>query len=282
MQGVGVPMGLENKIEAIMAADFKTARDLMPATIKQAVQVGVPMSIISQATDKLLGYIEHELIILAAMVNVDQRLNIQGHQLPVIAQELYNNFKAESMEDISVCFRRGSTGAYGEIYRLDAAVISGWMRHYLEEKYQVIESNMMAEKETFYSVKKSDKPEEQRNPERNLLAAMETVLYGKDPGIDLSKHLKPEELKEVEEARKKSIGMKPENNAEDNAYQRYKLERQANPTFQDLLMKAATNFYQEKGGYKELKMFKDETTGTYCLAESESDAEQIYKIATEQ
>jgi hypothetical protein len=289
MPGGMVPMGLEIKIDAIKCADFKTARALMPTTIQKAVIEGVPMSVVVKAAEgimpaeNIIGYIEHELIILSAMVNIDQRLNIQPHQLQVIAQELYNEFKAESMEDISVCFRRGATGKYGEIYRLDGAVISGWMRAYMEEKYQVIEANLMAEKETFHLVKRSTAPKDQPNPQRNLLSLLQTVIEGKDPGVDIAKYLKPEEMEEVKRSQLLPLKANDGNNANLNAFQRFKLERkkerEEHKKFQDKLHKISSEFYEGKGQFGDIKTYEDDK-GFYILAASEADAEEIYKRAT--
>lgn len=214
------------KVESISVADFRQARNLMPVTVQKAVIEGVPMSSLMPVTSNLLGYIEFELIVLTSMVNVDQRLTLQKHQVPSVAQGLYDEFKTESIEDISVCFRRLAMGNYGEIYRLDEAVIAGAMRKYLEEKYQVIENSLMGEKENFYAPVKIEKGAERVNPNRNILAALETVIAGKDPGIDLSQYLKPHELQELEEARRKGAPVIDETNAQSNALERYKLERQ--------------------------------------------------------
>lgn len=244
-----VPAGLEIKLEAISAADFKAARDLMPTVIQKAVIEGVPMAVLSKATPNVVGYIEHELIILASMVNVDQRLNIQRHQLPVIAHELYEQFKTESIEDIHLCFRRGATGLYGEIYRLDAAVITGWMQKYLEEKYAVVEKSL--------SEKKADEPTKAES-QRFLLKLMEAVA--KETGIPPAKD--------------------PGNNTGENAYQRYKLERQTKMEFQKKLHRVSSDFYEKQGkaGF-EMKVWYEEREGFEILAENEQDAERIYAIA---
>jgi hypothetical protein len=273
-----VPALLAEKVDHLQAKRFDQASRLMPSTIQMAVQLGVPMISVQVASKQVVPFIEYELIRLMAMVNVDQRLNIQKHQIPVIAQELYETFKTESIEDIAVCFKRGAMGTYGEIYRLDGAVIAGWMRAYLEEKYSVIESNLNSEKLSMYQVKRTEKPE--INPGRNLLAALETVIAGKDPGIDLSKHLTPEELKEVEEARKKGLKIPDKSNAQENEYQRHRLQvLQERKAFQDKLYRTASDFYEKKGGYSGIKAFEDDK-GFYVLAENQADAEQIYAIAT--
>lgn len=121
----------------------------MPIAISKAVEVGVPMSLVKQAAEReLIAFIEFELIKLSTMVNIDARLNLQSHQVPLVAQSLYEDFKYESMEDIAICLRRGAMGRYDEkgIFRIDGAVISQWMSRYLEEKYQVVEDNLAKEK----------------------------------------------------------------------------------------------------------------------------------------
>lgn len=240
----------------------------MPSTIEQAVEDGYPMSVINQATPNLKAMIEYELIMTAKMVNVDQRLTIQAHQIPIIAETLYETFKDESIEDISLCLKRGAAGLYGEIYRLDAAVITGWMKQYLAEKYQVVENNLMSEKENPYEAKKAFAESKRTNPNRNLLAALETVAKGDVSDPVLKNNLTPEQLKEIQANASKPAG--PSNNADVNAYQRYKL-------FQRCLREATKEFYG-KNMPADLNRYNDDQ-GHYLHAADEQDAEKIYEAA---
>ena len=70
-------------------------------------------------------------------------------------------------------------------------------------------------------------------------------------------------------------------NVKDNEYQRYKLERNRKIEFQKKLHRESSEFYAKQGktGF-EVKVFNDES-GFEILAENETDALEIYKIATE-
>jgi hypothetical protein len=146
-----VPDSLVQSVDLLKQKNFKALSDSMPMTVNKAVEVGVPMILVSKAAEKeLIAFIEFELIKLSTMVNIDARLNLQRHQVPLVAMALYEDFKHESMQDIAVCLRRGTMGKYADekgIFRIDGAVISQWMSRYLEEKYEVVENNLAKEKQ---------------------------------------------------------------------------------------------------------------------------------------
>lgn len=138
-------------MQKLITKDFKSLR--VPATIRQAVEIGEPLRMVEKVTgsETILMALEIELAKVAAMLNIDSRLNLQNHQVPVIAKSLFETFKNESLEDFMLCFQRGSNGLYDDkLLRLDGAIITGWMRRYLEEKYNEVEIKLMEEKEEFH------------------------------------------------------------------------------------------------------------------------------------
>lgn len=124
-------------LDKLAHSDYKAIP--VPSTTKEAIEVGLPM--VSAGADLVTGYIKHQLVILAASVNIDQRLNLQPHQLEIIATRLFEVHGYDSIQDIALCLQRGASGLYGQIYRLDGAVIMDWMQKYLDEKYTLIEDD---------------------------------------------------------------------------------------------------------------------------------------------
>jgi hypothetical protein len=128
-----------------------------PKSVQDAVERGVPLVMVSKATgdESLLLAIEFEILTTAGRLNLNAALTIKPGQSQVAAQAIFDNFRTESLEDIKLAFSRGSSGLYGEIYRLDGAVLVRWIQCYLEEKYAVIEQNQ-AKKKLHYRKEESD------------------------------------------------------------------------------------------------------------------------------
>jgi hypothetical protein len=255
--GTEISPALEKKAELITSKKFSEVSALMPTTVDKAVTVGLPMMVLGKAVPGIVDQIEYELIMLAKMVNVDARLNLQKHQLPIIAADLYNNFKCESLEDVAVCLKRGAAGLYGEIYRIDGSVITGWMTKYLDEKYEVLVAQLTAEKGNPYEVSRSAKT---------------------DMVVKLMKDALDQDGFQQQE----------KNNAKENAYQRWRLEQkeahrkasQLREDKQTIFNRVASEFYKDRAEVIVAEYRDDEDY--YVLAENKTDAELIHIEAEKQ
>jgi hypothetical protein len=127
---------------AISEGKFDQIAKYVPNSISEIWETAIPMIVLQRdiGEDCIIQAIEFELIKTASNLNVDARLNLQDHQVPLIARLLYDQFKSESLEDFVLCLRKGGAGFYDQkLLRLDAAVIVSWMQTYLEEKYSYVE-----------------------------------------------------------------------------------------------------------------------------------------------
>lgn len=143
--------------QALSAGRNDLVSKLLPTKIEEAINEPKLFEMV-QATNELsvLRQIEYELIILASLMSVGGNLN--KAQVPFVARQLLEMFPKESLADFKICFERGAMGRYGDIQRMDGITIGKWMGIYLEEKYLVLEDEMMREKDEIYSRVEPTKP----------------------------------------------------------------------------------------------------------------------------
>ncbi len=210
----------------LVEKNFKELHNNCPANISEAVERGESMVMVEKVAGKesLVRAIEFELIQMTSMLNMNPSLLLQKHQIPVVAEGLFDNFKTESIEDFQLAFKRGAMGFYNPegLFRVDGAVVTQWIRSYLEEKYSHIE--------------------QQHNKRKTERETEETAIDYAAYVARIQKEGTPEERQ-----RKKEL----ETNKESNDYERFKLER-IRPKFlcDGILIQAVDESYARKA-YKE-------------------------------
>lgn len=90
-----------------------------------------------------------EIARTANMLTVGGNLR-QGQSLE-IAKILIADYPGESLQDFCLCLRLGLKEKWGQIFRFDIMVINGWMKSYLEEKYQAAEDQLKQERDNLYA-----------------------------------------------------------------------------------------------------------------------------------
>jgi hypothetical protein len=134
-------------INCLRAGEFENLSAMVPNRISDLLDCEPIESLIRHVgTESVEMYVRTELTRLALQFNGNPALNLKDYQVPVIAGQLIENYKWESLEDFTLCFRRASAGLYGEIYRIDGAVIGQWFSRYLDEKYDALEQRKAKEK----------------------------------------------------------------------------------------------------------------------------------------
>jgi hypothetical protein len=134
-------------VKMLLRGQFDQLSKSVPNRVAALLDCEPITALVSHAGEATVkAFIEAELIKLAGNFNGNPALNLKDYQVPVIADMLIENYKWESVEDFTLCFRKASCGMYGEIYRIDGAVIGQWMARYLEEKYDALEQRKAKEK----------------------------------------------------------------------------------------------------------------------------------------
>lgn len=134
-------------------SNFETYTSLERSlSVKKIIETALPISEIKRSLPP--GEIEKSIDI--ALTRLVESLNLKytmnGNQIKILVEDLVDRFKNESIEDFILVFKNARQGQYGEIYRLDSAVVFGWMEQYLDEKYQALEDKLVKEKEQFNTV----------------------------------------------------------------------------------------------------------------------------------
>lgn len=150
---------LTNKEEIEKAKEFERS-----LTIVKIVNDALPICEVRKTVGfkAIAQAIDIQLTRLVGSLNL--KWNLSDSQIRQIVEDLIDKYPNETIEDFMLIFKKARQNEFGELYRLDSAVIFGWMDKYLDEKYEVIERKMMAEKDNHY---KPVKPVGSKEPDED-------------------------------------------------------------------------------------------------------------------
>jgi hypothetical protein len=228
------------------------------------------------ATDEknVSGFIEFELIKLAERINVSG--NLTAEQIEFIALQLIREFPNESIADFKICFERGATGAYGKIFKLDGVEVGQWMQKYLDDKYKVLETQLMKEKDELYKRPVQNTDWLQLWKESIAKTDSEGGVKTKSQNLTFLSHIRAMTDKEIRE--------EGQVNPKEKQYKGYLTE--AEQEARRIISRAASEFYKNKTHGFSLHKFEAPFIANGIefevefLAESEEDALKIYELAT--
>lgn len=84
--------------------------------------------------------------------NLNLKWSINDSQIKTIVEDIIDKYPNESIEDFVLCFKSARQGNYGELVRLDSAIIFRWIQEYLDAKYEALEDKLAREKDNPHEV----------------------------------------------------------------------------------------------------------------------------------
>lgn len=78
------------------------------------------------------------------LVNVGKKMN--ESQMMQLSYDLYENFKGDTLEDVTLFFKMARQGEFGDFYRLDSTVVESWLPKYFEVKNEAREREIINER----------------------------------------------------------------------------------------------------------------------------------------
>lgn len=176
-------------------------------TLTRIIESGTPISVLARQADKVTVKRLLDVQLTKLVMSFNMNLNLKDYQITQLVEDLYSEFPNETIEDFIYVFRQARLGAYGEVYRLDSAVVFGWMKKHLEMKYEEIERRLMNEKDKPYEVISKDAISIEEAKKKGYIDQMLKNIGGID-----SRPIRPLDDKEVKregQEKPKKIGYRP-------------------------------------------------------------------------
>lgn len=128
------------------------------------IKTGVPIAEVARVVGDRQVAIALDIQLIKLVGSLNLKWNITDGQIQTIVEDIMDKYPNESIEDFVLCFKKARMGEFGELYRLDSAVVFVWIQRYLDEKYEVLENELRKAKQNDYHVM----PEVTDGPGRRL------------------------------------------------------------------------------------------------------------------
>lgn len=132
-------------MRCLQSADkFALAEIERKLTFSQCLEAPIMLNDKSNESD----YVKAIFVIIKRfndLMNVSKKLN--EDQMIALANDLYESFGGESLEDVVLFFKMARTGAFGvDFYRLDTTIIMNWLSKYFDVKIEYREREIINER----------------------------------------------------------------------------------------------------------------------------------------
>lgn len=153
-----------NALVSTLTTSEESEKFVRSLTIEKIVETSQPISQLEKYVPRKDIKLLLDVHLLKFIKSLNLKWTISDDQVMPIVEDLLYKYPNESIEDFLLVFRKARMGEFKDengnstIYRLDGAVIFGWMDQYLEQKYEVLERNLYKEKDQVHNAfKKAEK-----------------------------------------------------------------------------------------------------------------------------
>lgn len=97
------------------------------------VEESIERSPLICAEGKKIGVVAQIIRIIEFFLEVTGK-ELEGYQIQILAGDLYEKFKTDSLDDVVLMFKMARQGEFGKVYKCDTFEIINWANQYLDFK----------------------------------------------------------------------------------------------------------------------------------------------------
>lgn len=181
-------------------------------TIDSIIDRGTPLSVLVRVAEKKTVKQILDVHLTKLVVSFNLNLTLKDFQISQIIEDMIERYPNETIEDFIYVFKMARQNYYGQVFRIDSAVIFDWIEQHLKQKYAALEAKLYSEKDNPYKVEvkpyefvphRRPLPIDSDQAQKHLKEWMESVA-----SID-TKAIVPISAKQIREEGKEVLKPKP-------------------------------------------------------------------------